>query len=91
LTQRGRPKILTCAAVLAAWTLLGSASHATAADRRGIPSGGAVPDAKTALLIAKAVLTPVYGEDILRAEEPLRATLRKMGCPRLPELRRKVL
>jgi hypothetical protein len=34
-----------------------------------------VPDAKTAILVARAILMPIYGEE-LRAEEPLRATLK---------------
>ncbi|HJT43499.1 MAG TPA: NTF2 fold immunity protein [Rhizomicrobium sp.] len=30
-----------------------------------------VPDAKTAISIARAVLTPIYGPQVIQAEEPL--------------------
>jgi hypothetical protein len=40
-----------------------------------MPPAGYVPDAKTAIRIAKAVLGPVYGEQKIEAEEPFRATL----------------
>lgn len=63
------------AAFVATAILLVSVSDASAADQHGIPPAGAVPDAKTAILVAKAILTPIYGEE-LRAEEPFRATLK---------------
>jgi hypothetical protein len=55
--------------------MLCSSPDAGAGDRHGIPAAGAVPDARTALVIAKAILTPIYGEE-LRGEEPFRATLK---------------
>lgn len=45
-------------------------------DRPGYsPKAGFVPDEKTALAVAKAVLTPVYGEKVLQSEEPFTASL----------------
>lgn len=40
-----------------------------------VPPKGYVPDAKTALAVGRAVLTPVYGEEKLAHEEPFRASL----------------
>jgi NTF2 fold immunity protein len=40
------------------------------------PRSGYVPDAKTAIAIAEAVLIPVYGEKQIAAEQPLHATLK---------------
>ena len=55
--------------------VLGLAYDARSSDRDGIPSAGAVPDAKTAILVARAILTPIYGDEV-QAEEPFRATLK---------------
>jgi hypothetical protein len=41
-----------------------------------VPSGGYVPDAKTAIGIAKAVLGAVYREAQIESEEPFTATLK---------------
>lgn len=41
-----------------------------------VPAAGYVPDAKTAIRIAKAVLSPVYGEAKIEVEEPFSATLK---------------
>lgn len=41
------------------------------------PKDGFVPDAITAIRIAEAVLTPVYGEEKIKSERPFTATLRK--------------
>lgn len=41
------------------------------------PSEGFVPDAKTAVRIAEAVLVPVYGEKQIESERPFKATLQK--------------
>jgi hypothetical protein len=42
-----------------------------------VPPNGFVPDAATAVKIAEAVLTPVYGADQIRSEMPLAARLEK--------------
>ena len=39
------------------------------------PKGGYVPDAATAIKIAVAVWTPMYGEEQIASEKPYRATL----------------
>lgn len=39
------------------------------------PSQGLVPDARTAISIAVAVWTPIYGEKQIASERPYRATL----------------
>ena len=41
-----------------------------------MPRGGYVPDAKTALRIAVAVWSPIYGEKPIEGEKPFRATLK---------------
>jgi hypothetical protein len=40
------------------------------------PKGGFVPDAATAIKIAVAVWTPIYGARRIEAEKPFRAQLR---------------
>jgi hypothetical protein len=39
------------------------------------PKNGFVPDEKTAIRIAEAVLTPIYGEKQIKSEEPFSANL----------------
>jgi hypothetical protein len=39
------------------------------------PKNGFVPNRKTAIAIAEAVLVPVYGEEKIKSEEPFSATL----------------
>lgn len=38
-----------------------------------VPPKGFVPDADTAVAVARAVLIPIYGAATIRGEEPLRA------------------
>jgi len=40
------------------------------------PKAGYVPDAKTAIRIAEAVLSPIYGEEKILAERPFTAKLK---------------
>ena len=40
------------------------------------PTGGYVPNATTATKIAEAVLIPVYGEEKINSEKPLKAELK---------------
>lgn len=48
----------------------------SAAERPSyVPKGGFVPDEKTAVRIAEAVLDPIYGEQQIAKEKPLSATL----------------
>jgi len=60
---------LTVAAIL----VLMSGANAQPTD---VSPAGYVPDAKTAIRIAKAVLAPAYGEPKIEAEEPFKAILR---------------
>ena len=39
------------------------------------PKNGFVPDSKTAIAIAIAVLSPIYGRDTIEKERPFKATL----------------
>lgn len=39
------------------------------------PKDGYVPDSKTAMEIAKAVLIAIYGDEVVRSEEPFTASL----------------
>jgi hypothetical protein len=41
-----------------------------------VPPNGFVPDEKTAIRIAEAVWSPIYGEDKIRREEPFVASLK---------------
>ena len=40
-----------------------------------LPSDGCVPDAETAIVIARAVWLPIYGADIVNSQQPFLATL----------------
>ena len=40
------------------------------------PAAGFVPDQKTAITIAKAVLAPIYGEEQILKQEPFKASLK---------------
>ena len=40
------------------------------------PASGYVPDSKTAVMIAEAVLAPVYGEKQIKSERPFTAKLK---------------
>ncbi len=57
--------------------LCGSLLAVTAASQAYMPSGGFVPDEKTAIEVAEAVLKPVYGEEKIISERPFRAKLEK--------------
>jgi hypothetical protein len=52
--------------VMNAWTKQG---------RSFVPPGGYVPDKKTALRVAEAILVAVYGEEQISKEQPLRTAL----------------
>lgn len=41
-----------------------------------IPKDGYVPDSKTAIKIAEAVLSTIYGESVVKKEKPLVASLK---------------
>jgi hypothetical protein len=46
------------------------------ADRRPRwPTNGYVPDEKTAVRVAEAVLGPIFGDELIRSEEPFTAKL----------------
>ncbi len=40
-----------------------------------IPKNGFVPDERTAIAIAEAVLVPIYGKEQINSEKPLKASL----------------
>jgi NTF2 fold immunity protein len=52
-----------------------SASPLSAQEHNVRPPQGLVPDSKTAIAIAVAVWTPIYGEEKISSEKPYRATL----------------
>ena len=58
-----------------ALALLSTAIHAGETEHSVKPENGLVPDAKTAISIAVAVWTPIYGEATLEDEKPFTATL----------------
>jgi NTF2 fold immunity protein len=47
----------------------------SAVPRGYVPKAGFVPDSKTAIVVAEAVLTPVYGEAKVISERPFGAKL----------------
>jgi hypothetical protein len=49
---------------------------ALAEDQGYNPNNGFVPDAKTAVAIARAILVPIYGRQTIASEEPLVAARR---------------
>src|SRR6266850_2616183 len=59
--------------ILAVSAILASASQ----EHSDVPSKGFVPDEKTAIRIAEAVLSPIYGEDKIRNEKPFVASLKR--------------
>ncbi|MBV8800189.1 MAG: YbbC/YhhH family protein [Alphaproteobacteria bacterium] len=58
---------------IATLVIVGSSSMAEAANY--IPRNGFVPDARTAIKIAEAVLMPIYGEKTILRERPFHASL----------------
>jgi hypothetical protein len=58
-------------------TLLLASALAQQPTRGYIPKDGFVPDQHTAIRIAEAVLTPIYGEERIQGERPFRASLEK--------------
>jgi len=60
-------------------TFLGLVVLAMAATLRSIsvkPAMGFVPDEKTAIRIAEAVLEPIYGKEVFEFQRPFKATLK---------------
>jgi hypothetical protein len=57
------------------FTLLLLSIVVSAAEHNYKPANGYVPNEKTAIAIAEAVLTPVYGEDNIRRQRPFQAKL----------------
>jgi hypothetical protein len=51
----------------------------TAQEPGYIPKDGFIPDAKTAIAIAEAILTPIYGQKQIASEMPFRAVLNEKG------------
>ena len=58
-----------------AFVLLSAAIHAGETEHSVKPEHGLVPNAKTAIAIAIAVWTPIYGEATLEDEKPFTAKL----------------
>ena len=54
---------------------VGLGAAAMAEPFNSLPANGVVPDEQTAIRIAEAVLTPIYGADKIKGEEPFRAKL----------------
>jgi len=52
-------------------------SSVSSEEKGYVPRDGFVPDARTAIRIAEAVLGPIYGEAKIQAERPFKATLSK--------------
>jgi len=55
---------------LGAFLALGALLHVETAAAQYVPPNGFVPNAETAVAVARAVLIPIYGANSLRKEEP---------------------
>ena len=66
--HRTRTSVLVGALILAGSTAL-------ARPASYVPPNGLVPDEKTAIQIAEAVLLPIYGREVILGERPFRGTL----------------
>src|SRR3974390_1733569 len=55
--------------------VLSLSANAMADGHSYVPVAGFVPDERTAIQIAEAVLTPIYGADAVKHERPFTATL----------------
>jgi hypothetical protein len=64
---------------LAYFCLVGFAASLSAQSQKHnvIPKNGYVPDAKTAIRIAVAVWSPIYGEKHIQGKKPFKAKLHK--------------
>jgi len=60
-------------AILLTMALFAAVAAAAGAQENVVPANGYVPDAVTAIAIARAVLVPIYGQRRIDAEEPLTA------------------
>jgi hypothetical protein len=47
-----------------------------AGERQSWPANGFVPNEKTAVRVAEAVLAPLFGDELIRSEEPFTAQLK---------------
>jgi hypothetical protein len=56
--------------------VLSLTGNAMAEEHSYVPDAGFVPNEETAIRIAEAVLTPIYGADVISHERPFTATLR---------------
>jgi len=63
--------------VLLSAPLVGSADAQSARKHSYVPPKGFVPDSVTAVRVAEAIWTPIYGEEQLRRQRPFRASLRQ--------------
>lgn len=71
----GKMLIVACLALLTSLTT--NFMLATKAEEHSYqPKSGFVPDEKTAILIAEAVLMPIYGKEKIENERPFVATLK---------------
>jgi len=61
---------IACVALLLVLSFSVDAQHSVR------PKNGFVPDERTAIAIAEAVLIPIYGEEHIKSERPFKATLK---------------
>ena len=74
---------------LSSFLLCASIVYAQSEKHSYKPENGYVPDEKTAIKIAEAVLIPIYSEKIIKEEKPLKAELKdgvwivegSLNCP----------
>jgi hypothetical protein len=68
-------KCLAFCLILLTVQSISTAQHTASGRSSYSPPNGFVPDERTAIAIAEAVLSPIYGSDSIQKERPFHATL----------------
>ncbi len=67
-------KMMAAILAISMWSLPCVGPHAQLTNTH-LPSRGLIPDAGTAAKVAEAILSPIYGDDIISREKPFCVTL----------------
>jgi hypothetical protein len=61
--------------VISCSLMSGADSNDIVSEHHVIPKNGFVPDETTAIAVAEAILTPIYGKSVIYEEKPYRVSL----------------
>ena len=67
-------KMMAAILAISIWSLPCVGAHAQLTNTH-LPNKGFIPDARTAAKVAEAILSPIYGDDIISREKPFRVVL----------------